>query len=153
MYICTDCGKVFEDWEVITEVENPYGEEHCGLGVPRTRFIRIDTECLCGGEIVKAKECERCGEFTAEYRDLCFNCYDEYKTLDTVLEIGAEWECTVPLNGFLLSAFTKEDIEQILIDTLKNSEKEKLDKAIDKYCEEDIEYFRGYAERKWKEEK
>ena len=150
MYICTDCGKVFEDWEVERE-DSTYGEEHCGLGAPITRFMRIDTECSCGGEIVKAKECERCGEFTAEYNDLCLNCYDEYKTLDSVLEIGAEWEENVSLNGFLLSAFTKEEIECVLLYALK--EHKNVKHFVDKYCEDDIEYFRGYAERKWNEEK
>lgn len=155
MYICVDCGKTYEDYEVETVEELPYGEEHCGLGKPLYNLKRtvIEDECDCGGEIVKAKPCEKCYSWTAENKTFCLDCLNEHKTLDTMLEIGADWEEKISLNGFLMSAFTKEDIEQILIDTLKNGEKEKLDKAINKYCEDDMEYFWGVAEKKCREEK
>lgn len=155
MYICKDCGKNYEDYEVESIEELPYGEEHCGLGKPLYPLKRtyIESECGCGGEIVKAKPCENCYSWTAEGRDFCIDCLEEHKTIDTMLEIGADWEETISLNGFLASAFTKEDIEQILIDVLKNGEKGNLDKAINKYCEDDIEYFWGVAEKKCREER
>lgn len=155
MYICRDCGKIYEDEEIETIDELPYGEVHCGLGAPiwdNNRVILKD-ECDCGGEITKAKKCEKCNEWTTEDRSFCLDCLDTHKNLETMLEIGADWEEKISLNGFLMSAFTKEDIEQILIDILKNTDKETLDKHIDKYCEEDIEYFWGVADKKCRTEK
>ena len=150
MYICEKCGKPYEDYEVETKEKLPYGEKHCGLGEPMYDLTRtiVDDECECGGEIVKAKPCKNCNKWTTEDMDFCRECLEEHKTLDTMLEIGADYEEKICINGFLACAFTKEDIELILIDTLKNGEKENLDKAIEKYFEEDMDYFLGVADKK-----
>ena len=149
MYICEDCGKIYENNEV--EYNPNEGLNGDYPDVFNTIYVE---NCDCGGALVEAKECHCCGEWiSANGYDYCKDCLEEHKNLDTMLEIGADWENNISLNGFLTSAFTKEDIEQILIDALKNGEKEKLVKAINKYCEEDIEYFWGVAEKKWKEEK
>ena len=51
MYICEDCGKIYEDEEVETVDEMPYGERHCGLGKPIWDMSRVEVEaCSCGGE-------------------------------------------------------------------------------------------------------
>lgn len=147
MYICRDCRKVYEDEEVEHIEEVPYSHP-----LNNTRFT-VETTCDCRGEIAKAVECEGCGEWTTEERELCIDCINKYKNIDTMLEIGADYEESISLNGFLISAFTKDDIEQMLIDALKRQEKQMLDNAINKYCEEDLDYFYGVAERKWKEER
>jgi hypothetical protein len=153
MYICINCGKIYEDYEVETTEEMPYGEEHCGLGAPiwETKRVVVDDECECGGEIVKAIPCENCDGWTSEGDTLCRDCVDNYKTLGCALEIGADYECDLSLNGFLATAFSKEEIEMILLEKVKESPN--LDKIVKDYCEEDEEYFWGYAERKWNEER
>jgi hypothetical protein len=155
MYICEECGKKYEDNDVET-LYNP--NEHLLDGYPdffNTRYVAINVNCVCNGKIIKAKECKCCGDWISmdSVYDYCNECLDTYKTIDTMLEIGTDWEEKISLNGFLASAFTKEDIEQILLDCLKNTEKKKVEEAVEKYYNEDIECFRGYADKKWKEEK
>lgn len=150
MYICDKCGKLFDDDELPQITEHfPLCEEF-----DFSTKIFYEENCSCGGEIVKALSCEKCGEYFKENgRCICEKCLNEYKSLDIALEIGSDWEEKLSLNGFLASSFTKEEIELILIDTLKNNEKEKMENAINDFCEYDIDNFWGYAEKKWKEEK
>lgn len=128
MFICIDCGKTYEDYEVET------------------------TECECGGELVEAYRCKKCYNWTPIHRPICMDCLNEYKTVETMLEIGSDWEEQISLNGFLVSAFTKEDIERILTDALKSKKVDEIKKEVDKYCDDDIVYFMEVAERKCKEE-
>jgi len=70
MYICNDCGEVFEDCKVVYE-PHPYG-----MGSAYEKWY------LCphcdSTDIDEAKECERCGEYFADLRKgLCDCCYDE----------------------------------------------------------------------------
>lgn len=155
MYICRDCGKTFEDYEVEETIEFPYGEKHCGLGAPWISLKRIvvEEECSCGGEISKAKTCDKCGQWCPQDRNYCLDCLETHKTFETMLEIGSEWEEKLSINGFLYSAFTKDEIELILIDAFNNLTNEKREKAINKYCDDDIEYFWGVAEKKCREKK
>lgn len=155
MYICEDCGKIYEDEEVETVDEMPYGERHCGLGKPIWDMSRVEVEaCSCGGELVKAKKCEKCGEWMPDNSHyVCANCRDEYATLDSMIEMGGECQNKIALNGFLTSVFSARDIELILIDTLKRRDDEFVNNTIKEYCDFDIDYFWEYADKKWKEEK
>jgi predicted nucleotidyltransferase len=146
MYICENCGKIIE--------EVPFDYEYWNLsdGFNNAKKIIHEQDCSCGGSYEKAKECEICGDYIKESGiDICEKCLEDYKTLDIVLEIGADYEEALSLNGFLASAFTKEEIELILIDTLNNNEKERMDKAIKKYINDDVDYFGRHVEKKWKE--
>jgi hypothetical protein len=149
VYICEDCGKLVE--------EEPCEVEHCSLSDEFPDYTvpqKTPIECSCGGEFVEAVQCKNCGEYFAnDYISICQSCRDDYRNLDTVLEIGSDWENKISLNGFLMTVFTKEDIELILLDTLKNFGEDKVKEAVDKYCEDDIDYFWRHAEKKWKEEK
>lgn len=155
MYICEDCGKIYEDEEVETVDEMPYGERHCGLGKPIWDMSRVEVEaCSCGGELVKAKKCEKCGDLMPDNcHDVCADCRDEYATLDTVLEMGDDYATNISLNGFLTSVYTKEEIELILIDTLKVRDKDFIESKVNEYCNFDIDYFWGEADKRWKEGK
>lgn len=144
MHICEKCGKIYEDEDcLITEYDT------------LTERTTVEYEgCICGGALVPAKKCEKCDEWMPDNsHSLCEDCANEYATLDTVLEIGADWENKVSLNGFLTSIFGKEEIELILMDTLTAREEGFAKKAIKAYCEEDVEYFLGVVDKKWKEEK
>ena len=148
MYICSYCGKTFEDEEVET-VES--AESIVVDGCSCRTFVL--SSCTCGRELEKTSMCEKCGEPVEEGYSLCETCLEEYKTVDIALEIGGEWDGCINLNGFLLSFYSCEDIEQILLDSLRNERVDKVQKAVSKYLEEDKECFRECAEKKWKEER
>ena len=154
MYICSDCGKVFEDEEVLNVEKN----DRISGNVFLCRPIRCGSyceleDCTCGGELEKAMPCENCGSWVEDGNCLCKDCLEEYKTLDTALEIGGDWDDCVSLNGFLLYFYSREDIELILLDAIRNESVEKVKRAIEKYCNEDKDCFKECAERKWREEK
>lgn len=155
MYICKKCGKVYEDEEVEDVERETYDETLCGFGEPLWKRINVDVEpCSCGSELVKAKECAKCGEWMPdEPCDICENCVAEYETLENVLEIGADYEENFKINGFWASVFDKEEIELILMDALTAREEAFRSKAVKNYCEDDYDYFKGVAEKKWREEK
>ena len=129
MYICQECGKVYEKKSHNFECEK------------------------CGEKLEKAVPCENCGAWVAETNCLCDNCLEKYKTLDVALDIGGEWSGCISLNGFLISFYSRKDIEQILFDSIRNERQERVNKAVERYCNEDKECFKECAERKWNEEK
>lgn len=70
MYICVECGQVFEEPDVFYE-HHPYG-----MGYAEERW-RVCPRCGEAG-FVKAKMCDCCGEYVAELTDgLCDACYEE----------------------------------------------------------------------------
>ena len=70
MYKCEECGEVFEEPKVYYE-RHPYGEGYA------EEEWRVCPYCGEAG-FVEAKECTRCGEYTAELHDgLCDVCYDD----------------------------------------------------------------------------
>ena len=154
MYICLDCGKVFENEEVEYSNENEGLNVDSFLGRPIRceSFIEVE-DCTCGGIVEKAIPCENCGAWIPELNTLCDECLEKYKTLDTALDIGGEWDGNISLNGFLLSFYSRDDIEQILLDSIRNEREEKVRNAVERYCNEDKECFKECAERKWREEK
>lgn len=146
MYICEKCKKKYRTLK---------NKEHKIF--PLVKVLTFESEeetiCKCGGNIVELKKCQKCGaEMISEY-DLCAKCFSEYKTFDTALGIGEDCQESISINGFLLSCFSKIDIELILIDALKNIDKPTLAKSILEYCNENEEYFKEYAEKLWKNSK
>lgn len=146
MYICDKCKKKYKTLKNKTKKLFPLVD-----------FLLNDAQsedvCKCGGNIVPLVVCEKCGvEMISEYK-LCQKCIDEYKTFDTALDIGEEWIETININGFLASAFSTSDIEQILIETLKHVDSTTTNTKVLRYCNEDEDYFRGYVEKIWNKEK
>ena len=70
MFICENCGHLFEDHKVIRE-HHPYG-----MGYASEDFYVCPN---CGDDnTVTAKECSRCGEYFAELQDgFCDMCYGD----------------------------------------------------------------------------
>lgn len=152
MYICSECGRLYDEMEV----ETPYETDREMFSTIRWRHrppvVTVET-CECGGELEKAEYCQNCFEWTSPAFKYCDECLDKYRTLDTMLEIGEDNTEKISINGMLFSSFTVEEIEQILIDTLRSMDEDELKEKVNKYCEEDITYFKRFAEEKWKEEK
>lgn len=70
MYICNNCGEVFEDCKIIKE-HHPYG-----MGTA-TESWAVCPHCE-DTDIQEAKKCERCGEYVAErHEGLCEVCYGD----------------------------------------------------------------------------
>ena len=69
MYICNECGEVFDEPKIIEE-HHPYG-----MGYAVEEFAVCP---YCDGGFQEAEQCERCGEYVAELEDgLCDICYSE----------------------------------------------------------------------------
>lgn len=70
MYICNNCGEVFEEAKVIEE-HHPYG-----MGTATEEWY-VCPHCE-DTDFQAAQECERCGELVAELNDgLCECCYGD----------------------------------------------------------------------------
>ena len=81
MYYCFNCGREYEMMPTGVQY-HPYGEGYAPETVPNDM-------CSCGGDIVKVKQCKRCGchcEPYEMYGDLCIKCDIE------VDEEDDEWE-------------------------------------------------------------
>lgn len=125
MFRCLECGNLFEEGEEKRWVE-PYGEEMKGCP-------------LCFGAYEEAEACELCGEYAEElFGGVCQDCIDCYKNdVETCYKIGGTYKDEVKINGFLATMFTEKDIENILLENLKNSKKVDCTSFI----ENDKEYF------------
>lgn len=70
MFVCENCGDVFEECETVEE-QHPYGE---GYATERWAVC----PCCGSSNIDEAKKCEHCGEWVAELKDdLCEECYGD----------------------------------------------------------------------------
>lgn len=111
MWICNDCGAVFENPREYYEHDTGYHEidcPHCG-----------------SGDIDEAKRCSGCDEWVNEknlVNGLCPACIERHASdYETVKAYGADRKEAVEINGFLAWAFTPTEIEEILERELKNS--------------------------------
>lgn len=70
MYICNECGEVFEQFKIAIEY-HPYGEGYA------TEKWAVCPYCK-DNDFQEAKECENCGEYVAELTEgLCDKCFWE----------------------------------------------------------------------------
>lgn len=119
-YKCLNCGHIFEEGEQ-KEFRDFLGE-YCGRPVYETT-----SGCPhCGGSYEKTVPCEICG---SEHLDeelcggVCEECFDEHKNDFEVCKKFADDDCDtefIEINAFLASVFDAADIEQILMDFLRN---------------------------------
>lgn len=145
MFVCKNCGKLIEDYELPT-AKQCHG--YTSLGQPLTETI--DGLCSCGGEFTEATQCEICGEWfdNTELDGVCEVCLEEYETVGTALEIGAENPETIEgINGFIKSVLSVEQMNKILT---KWVEENFIDhsNAVVKYCEEDMPYYSDWVKNK-----
>lgn len=120
MYKCYDCGAVFDE---PIEREEGRGEF---WGVSCSETVSGCPECR--GDYEEAYQCEICGEYFFEdelHSDVCDNCIDVYKNdVDVCYKIGDEDTEEIKINCFLATMFNAWEIEAILYNHLKNTNKE-----------------------------
>lgn len=110
MYVCLECGHVFDDdFSVWTE---PHGERRCGCP-------------SCRGEFEEAVECEICGGYFADSdlnSGVCEFCIEDLgNNLEVCYEISKDEKEDIKINAFLAAVLSAEEIEEVLIDYLKNN--------------------------------
>ena len=78
MKICLDCWHVFEDDEVAT------WREYVGECWGRPAYEPTSGCPKCHGDYVKAKKCEKCGEYVPDYEldddGICDKCNEDQET-------------------------------------------------------------------------
>lgn len=135
MYKCLHCGSVLKDEElsVIREQVGWFGECEEKFACP-----------YCHQDVENAKQCKICGSYHFDENmngGVCDDCIEDKKNdIDLCFEIGKNCEESVSLNCFLLSMYSKEDIERILLEDLK---KENTYTRVDckPFIDEDKEWF------------
>ena len=148
MLICENCGRLCDENEV-TYSSDYRGECH---GVEC--YERVSDGCpSCGGDLTEAIECKICGEHHSPNNEecafgYCRECLDAKATLEAAWDIGADNKESVKLNGFITSAFSVSEIEDILYNFIK-SNPEEMSKA-KSYCLDDIFCFTDYLDEKCK---
>lgn len=143
MYCCNKCGKWSEELPItrqvhgFTSIGNSYEED-------------VAANCRCGGDFVKAFQCEVCGDWfcTGDGEKpthcICDQCVEEEMTVANAIEIGEGDAKSVKINGFICKALSEEQINNILSAFVLNNMRD-IDKAVLLYCLEDEPYFREFA--------
>lgn len=111
MWICNNCGTVFENPREYYEHDTGYHDMEC----PH-----------CGSDFIYgAKRCAECSEWVNEenlVNGLCAGCIKKHANeYETVKAHGADRKEAVEINGLFAWAFTSSEIEEILERELKNS--------------------------------
>lgn len=132
MFICKECGHIFEKGEEQTWIE-PHGEHLSGCQI-------------CSGSYEEAEQCNICGSyFLAEklhgYTSsrVCDNCLNERRNdyeMCKRISFGAAEK--VELDSLLVSLFDVSEIEQILREHI-NSKWQTVDCSL--FIERDVDWF------------
>lgn len=107
-YRCERCGYIIDETEII--VPDEYGDIYCPA---------------CGAsDWSEGDICEECGEYFREQdgsNGFCLECMLKHSKDYDFLKSTGEPDVDVPLNGFLAWMFRPEEIEKILMETLKQN--------------------------------
>lgn len=113
MFICTDCGLVFEE-------VGSYSENHASYGDAPAVEEWSCCPC-CEGCFEEAEQCKICGEFFLQknvHGGVCNSCIAEHSDIETCMQASNVKEA-VELDLFLLSMFSVDQIEHILQEQLR----------------------------------
>lgn len=122
-YKCIECGHIFEKGE-----EKHWTESRGEFwGKPAEEPM---TGCPhCKGDFEETSPCGICGSEKTEEEivgGVCLDCLDNYKhDTDTCLKLGELEREEIELNSFLLSIFTRDEIEEALVLALNELKKYK----------------------------
>lgn len=113
VYVCERCGDVTDDPNVDTDYEyyggRCYTESWLG-------------ECHCGGELAEAKECPECGKYHAGEYDVCDECLDKHKTLDSAKKFSDTYDdADVRVPDYLNEILGKDVIRDLAYEELHNN--------------------------------
>lgn len=146
MFVCEECGH--NEGTVYTHKET----YPCGDGFAVDKYTTFECD-KCGGNMVEGRPCPICGEtYIAKNSDLCEDCFEDSCTLENCLEMGLDATEEYELNGFLASIFSKNKIEEILLEYFKQMPLEEQEHHIEEYCAEDKYYLTSFLEEKLKNE-
>lgn len=115
MYICIDCGSVFDESEIAVDSYN-----HASHG-ERPAVEKWVCCPRCGGYITDAVACKVCGEWFYEddlHGGVCDSCIEDNSDIETCMQVSNVKE-SVELDVFLLSMFSVDQIENILQEELR----------------------------------
>ena len=116
MYICPDCGKLFDE-EPTAQESRDYGEGKC--------FETVSIPCACGTYPEEAKECAICGEWEVAdelIEGVCEYCLHHELTATNVENFINTFEidkCTFEVNAALEYVFTSDEVNAILMRELR----------------------------------
>ena len=120
-YKCLNCGHIFEEGEQTTREEHhPYG-----MGYATEEFSCCP---MCEGYYEKTEKCQIClGEFFKSELNgecVCDDCVNEFsKNFEVCYKISKDEKEEIKINALLVSLLDVADIEEILYQHLKNTEK------------------------------
>ena len=139
MLVCNKCGKIVDESE-LGYVTEPHGERH------------LNTVCRCGGDFIPATQCSICGKWfdNTELHGVCEGCLSDYETVETAIEIGEKNLEKREINGFFANILTTEMINFIIAKWVTENYVDHS-KAVVEYLEDDVAYFSGFLEDKYKE--
>lgn len=137
MWICNDCGEVFE---------NPREYYDHGTG-----YHSLDCPHCGSDDIDEAERCAECDEWVIEknlVNGLCPACIEKHAVdYETVKAYGAARKECIELNGFLTYAFSPDEIEEILDRELRNTETLKTIYAKDFATDDTDDFTKWFNER------
>lgn len=112
-YQCHECGRSFEEPDIITETH----------GMTDGSCEEIGVCPYCKGYFEEMAQCRICGEYFTEDElsgGVCDECIYEHSTdIELCHKLGEEAEETIKINGFIASIFTEEQINEILWNRIK----------------------------------
>lgn len=112
-YQCHECDRRFEEPDIITETH--------GLETPP--YEKIGVCPYCKGYFEEMTQCRICGQYftDGELSDgVCDECIYEHSTdIELCYRLGEEAEESIKINGFIASYFSEEQINEILINRIR----------------------------------
>ena len=128
MFVCENCGRIYED---VKGSREPHGEY-------------TPDACKCGGAIVEAKLCKVGGEYMPEDEgDVCKFCLEAETSVENAILIGKKNREKVEINGFFTSILDIDDIEEILEAYVEQHFMDDS-KEVKEYLFEDKDYFEDW---------
>lgn len=138
MFICLNCGEVFDENNIGNTTENRgyYGDEKCSA--------KISCCPICAGEYEEAAQCKICGEYHPKddlTGGVCEECLDDYRRdFDVCYKISVDARETqkVNINRLIYHLLGVEEINNTLAEYIRTNMN-----GVDcsEYIEEDEEWF------------
>ena len=145
MFICQECGRVYESLPKYTNSHYTNSGEFLGNE-------EMTGDCpFCNGYLVEAKQCPLCGaSYIEDDADMCDNCFDYWATKENAFEMGLNEPTEIEINGFLASVFKETEILELLMREFDKLPTDIQKKYILNYCGEDKYYFKEWLEEKFR---
>ena len=142
MYRCKECGNLFEEGEQATWQEsrgefwgNPCTENMSGCPLCKGNYEETSKCICCGNENFLEEELEN---------GVCNECIEKHtKDFDFCIKAGEEARENVKINGAVLSIWSADEINEILIEELKKIK----NISFEKFVQEDKFWFAEMIEK------